>query len=388
MSKNTALKIVLVVMAFCVVVGIFAVVMATRMRLPELATIRENTETGFAHAGWDLDRYKDIETLEAHSSMVVADLKGPGVIRYIHTSRHHPAELFARGIVLEIWFDNAAEPAVMCPLADFFGDGCNGRSMDFSSNLVECAPWNYSCYIPMPFRERAVVILRNDTDRRTDNYSYVEWESLPRWNSKLGYFHATYGRDLFQLTRTASHRFIDIRGKGHFIGRQMSVNSDDPVWNGVFSYVMEGNNEVAIDGRERAIDYLGTENSFTFSWGFQKTFAGPHAGMPYIQTGDTIRLSIYRFHDHMPIRFRKSLTWDINWEYERHFNNNDPQERVRADAEILGRKWEEAEARGGCWIDYAYVFYWYQDSPGGYTHKELAPLAERGKVLLKSNRSE
>ncbi len=367
--------------------GMLAGTAVAQAQLPELATIRENTETGFSNAGWDLDRYKDIETLEAHSSMVLADLKGPGIIQHIHTTRHHPAELFARGIVLEIWFDNATEPAVMAPLADFFGDGCNGRSMFFSSNLIECAPWSYNCYIPMPFKERALVILRNDTDHRTDNYSYVEWESLPKWDTKLGYFHATYSRDLFQLTKFVNHRFIEIQGKGHFIGRQMSICSDDPLWGGQYFVVMEGNNEVGIDGRERVLDYLGTEDSFTFSWGFQNTFAGLHAGMPYIRTDDTAQLSIYRFHDHMPIRFRKSFTWDINWEFERHCNNNDPQERLKGGAAHCAKMWEEAEARGGCWIDYAYVFYWYQDSPGGYTHKELAPLAERGKELLKSNRT-
>ncbi|HNQ87993.1 MAG TPA: DUF2961 domain-containing protein [Verrucomicrobiota bacterium] len=50
----------------------------------------------------------------------------PGIIRHIHTTRHHNPDLTARGIVLEITFDDASEPAVLCPLADFFGDGYNG----------------------------------------------------------------------------------------------------------------------------------------------------------------------------------------------------------------------------------------------------------------------
>ncbi len=45
-----------------------------------------------------------------------------------------------------------------------------------------------------------------------------------------------------------------------------------------------------------------------------------------------------------------------------------------------------AVARGGCWVDYATVYYWYQKSPGGFTHKPLAPPAERRKVLLKSSK--
>jgi hypothetical protein len=32
--------------------------------------------------------------------------------------------VLARGVVSEIWFDKAGEPAVQCPLADYFGNGC------------------------------------------------------------------------------------------------------------------------------------------------------------------------------------------------------------------------------------------------------------------------
>jgi hypothetical protein len=42
---------------------------------------------------------------------------------------------------------------------------------------------------------------------------------------------------------------------------------------------MEGNNEVDIDSQARMLDYLGREDSFTFSWGFQRTFARLRAGL-------------------------------------------------------------------------------------------------------------
>lgn len=74
---------------------------------PEIAVIRPKARTGFANAGWKYDRYEQLQSLDAHTRMVVADLEGPGVIRHIHTTRHHPKELFTRGIVLEIWFDYA-----------------------------------------------------------------------------------------------------------------------------------------------------------------------------------------------------------------------------------------------------------------------------------------
>ena len=36
----------------------------------------------------------------------------------------------------------------------------------------------------------------------------------------------------------------------------------------------------------------------------------------------------------------------------------------------------------GGWVDYATVFYWYQNNPGGFTHDPLPPCAERRKVML------
>jgi len=330
----------------------------------DLAVIRTDLDTRFENAGWPNDRYPEIARLDKHTRMVLADIDGPGIIRHIHTTRHHPAELFARGIVIEITFDHASEPAVVCPLADFFGDGCDGQSKQFSTPLIECAPWSYNCYFPMPFREHATVVLRNDTDHDASNYSYVEWEPLPAWDASLGYFHAAYERQAFQLDKDAYLTVLDVKGAGHVIGRQMSLMTAEPLFRG-FGYVMEANNELDIDGAERVVDYLGTEDSFTFSWGFQNEFTGLRAGMPHLKMDDVQELSIYRFHDHMPLRFRESLTWEINWREEQMVKNMNLEGAKRL---------AEAAAAGGCWVDAAWVTYWYMDSPGGYDHKPLPPV--------------
>ena len=83
------------------------------------------------------------------------------------------------------------------------------------------------------------------------------------------------------MTPKSDETFFEIEGTGQIIGRQYSIVTDEPLFEKFF-YIMEGNNEIDIDGKERAIDYLGTEDSFTFSWGFQNTFIGLHAGMPLV----------------------------------------------------------------------------------------------------------
>ena len=356
-------------------VGIVMMAGMAQAEVPELATLKPGVKTGFSNGGWRYDRYPELQSLDAGKRMLAADLEGPGIIRSIHSTRHNPKDIMPRGIVLEIWFDDAETPAVMCPLADFFGDGCNGGAMYFTSNLIECAPWSYNCYIPMPFRKRARVYLRNDTNQNTSSYTYVEWEPLKRWKKEYGYFHATYRRDVFQLSKSTNHTFLELEGTGSFLGRQYSVVTNEPFFNRYYT-VMEGNNEVDIDGRERALDYLGTEDSFSFSWGFGSTFAGQHAGMTLVDVENPARqrLSIYRFHDSMPIRFEKSLTWKINWSEERSFTGNPA--------------WQALVDRNGCWVDYAAVQYWYQNDPGGFDHAPLRPLEERRKASLCPERAQ
>jgi hypothetical protein len=346
---------------------------------PDIVVIRPQVQSHLANGGWKYDRYNELQSLDAGKRITIADLTGPGIIRSIHITRHVPEKIASRGVVLEIWYDDADDPAVMCPLGDFFGDGCNGQGMDFTSKYIECAPWNYNCYFPMPFKSTARVTLRNDTDKDIMNYSYVEWDTLTEWKQELGYFHATYARKSFQLTKESDETFFEVRGSGHVIGRQFSIVTDEPLFR-AFQFVMEGNNEIDIDGRQRQLDYLGTECSFGFCWGFRNPFAGLRCGMTLVKNAtarsdqaapDLNLLSIYRFNDHMPIRFNKSLRWHINWKNERFF--------------AARPEWPKAVQNDGCWVDYATVHYWYQNTPGSFQHAPLPEVIDRRKPMLHPN---
>ena len=48
----------------------------------------------------------------------------------------------------------------------------------------------------------------------------------------------------------------------------------------------------------------------------------------------------------------------------------------------IGAEWPKAVADNGCWVDYATVYYWYEDGPAGYKHEPLHPPAERAKDML------
>lgn len=349
----------------------------------DLPRLRTQSSFGSCNGGWAYDAYPDLEPLNAKSNINIANISGPAVITNFHSTQHFISHdklssherkaLAARGIILEIYYNDSKTPSVMVPLGDFFADGCNGKAMHFTTPFVEKAPESYNCFIPMPFEGSARVMLRNDTPYNFANYSFVEFEKLPTWDKDLGYFHATWKRFAFQLHGKTDEHFFHIDGCGHLIGRAWSVCTDEPLFNG-FSFVMEGNNEVRIDGSENPVaDYLGTEDSFGFSWGFQKPFAGVYNGINFIQNETPSMLSIYRFHGANAIRFNSSFDLRVDWSHE-FKNNKDFQKRL-----------EDIYNQGNGWIDYATTYYWYQKEIG-FQHEPLLPLDERVKEFLKSNK--
>ncbi len=352
----------------------------------ELARLGDAGRFGFVNAGWAYDAYPNLETLDAGKTMTVAALDGPGVITHFHTTIHHlpnavsgevylpastRAALCARGVVLEVYYNGMDQPAVSVPLADFFADGCAGRARHFSSPWIEKAPECYNCYIPMPFERCALVVLRNETPFNLTNYSYVEYDRLPEWDAGLGYFHASWRRWAFPLSRETDERFFLAGGRGHLIGRNWSVATDEDLF-AAFHFVMEGNNEVRIDAESAPrADYLGSEDSFGFSWGWTTPFQGQWSGINYLQARDPAMLSVYRFHGTQPIPFNKSLEWRVNWKHE--LRDNPWLEKLASRV-----------AKGGGWVDYAATHYWYQEEPG-HDHFELPDLDSRIKPVLRAN---
>lgn len=395
----------------------------------DIARIKD-IKTKMSNGGWRYDTHPYMDGLDANKTIEIAYIKGPAVIKCIHVTKHEIMDFLGnrrkympRGIVLLIYYDDMKEPAVQVPLADFFCDGLNGKTDHFSNIFFEHAPESYNCYILMPFKKSCKVCLRNDTPFDTMSYSYVEYEELDNWDDSLGYFHATYKKILFQLKDdTILNLFKISDNRGHIIGRQLSISTNEPAFAG-FTYIMEGNVEIRIDtdkpnhqgpytiGKGPTYDYLGSEDSFGLSWGWNK-YIGKRSGCPYYNTLDvgkllkekfftnfkdnndndyssniskTIKevyldlkdiknesnlteLSVYRFFYPNIIRFKKAIDLRINWVHE--FTNL---EFLKPYKETLK---ELAETEDRLNVDFANVMYWYQDKIG-YNHDELPPFEKR-----------
>jgi hypothetical protein len=358
---------------------------------------KRTTRHAVAHGGWGYDAYPDEPMLDAGTTITIADIEGPGVITRIHSTQPKAADLFpgwsdlspaeqrtmgARGIVLEVLYDGAEEPSISVPLGDFFGDGCGGRCISFSTPFVEKVPDAYNCAFPMPFRERVVVRLRNDTPFDMLEYMAVEHVLLDEWDPSLWQLHAQWERRAFQLDPDSDEQMLRLDGPGHLIGQSWSITTDEPHFTRM-TYVMEGNNEYRLDGAsEPAIDYTGTEDAFGFSWGFQEAVTGLCNGIPYVSLSGPSAISVYRFRTDDAICWERSLDLRIDWTHEQRTENY--RERIIELVEP-GADWlPPSREAGGGWIDYAMTTWWY--APAG-THRvpELPPLDERVVELLHPN---
>jgi hypothetical protein len=287
----------------------------------DAARVKPNVRTGMRNGGWAFDTYPEMPRLLAGAEMEVGYVEGPGVITQLHTTAHcwlhadpvKRAEI-ARGLVLLIYYNDSPEPAVQVPMADFFADGCGGRAVDFSSACVEKGPETYNATFLMPFEHSVRVVVRNDTATDIDNYFFFEYELLPEWDPGLGYFHATWKRFALQATTKTVAPIIQLKGPGHILGHHWSISTDEGMFYDM-NWIMEANNEIRIDGggpeppgpykpnQGPAYDYLGTEDSFDFSWGFRRVFCGIWNGMNFIETKTPYQVSLYRFRGSNLLRF-------------------------------------------------------------------------------------
>lgn len=340
--------------------------------------LRRPQRNGLSNAGWAYDNYPELKTLDAFTTIDLIDQSGPGVVTCFHILQHlavadgnlefletgattekisESEELLravSRGLILEVFYNGSQAPAVRCPLADFFADGCQGKAVNYSTLFVEKLPRSYNCYIPMPFERHIRITLRNETPYNLLSYSFIEFERLPEWDPALEYFHCAWQKRHFQLTPDTVLPLIQIAGPGHLVGCQFSISTAEPAFKDFF-FIMEGNVEHRLDGEEKpSIDYLGTEDSFGFSWGFREVFCGLRSGINYVQTAEfPIELSIYRFRDQNAISFERSLDIRVNWQNEFTYGKTRPNTFLRR------RVWEAAH-KGGAWVNYATTYYWYQ----------------------------
>jgi hypothetical protein len=332
--------------------------------LADLARIRDGVKSrrvsSHDRSGGNEDRLGQIGKGEKRT---IFEVGGAGMINHIWvTIAPPPPELSRNDIVIRMYWDGHTHPSVESPIGPFFGQGWD-ESYPFSSLPLAAGAREgrgMVSYWVMPFAKGARIEIENQSDRVIDAFYYfVDYVELAKLPADAGRFHAWYNHELTEAlpdgenewgtlgetaknpTGASNYLFLDVAGKGHFVGVNYYVHSPTPMWYG------EGDDMIFIDGEEAPrLHGTGTEDYFNTSWSPKEIFTHPYYG--YARVNDDVgwlgRTHVYRFHVADPIHFEKSFRFTI--------------EHGHADCLTL---------------DLASVAYWYQAPPLG----TLSPIPDR-----------
>ena len=284
--------------------------------------------TGAAHAkglgqGW---KVSPSVRIAAGESFTMADIEGSGAIQQIWLT---PTGNW-RFSILRIYWDGQEQPAVECPVGDFFGAGW-GSFAQLSSLAVCVNPGSaFNCYWEMPFRQRCRITLSNIADEPMTLYYQINY-TLTEVPADCAYFHAQFRR-VNPLPYGAVYTILDdVQGRGHYVGTYMAWGVNNSGWWG------EGEIKFFIDGDDPfpTICGTGTEDYFCGSYNFENqqthqyhAFTTPYAGLHEILRPDGVyrsqqRFGMYRWHITDPIRFQTDLKVTIQALGWRHGGRDD-----------------------------------------------------------------
>ena len=312
-----------------------------RTLLEDLAKLHSGTSG--RSSSWDTSgRNSDAWTLEPGQTRVLADIDGPGLINHIWmTQGNHYREC-----LLRITWDNARQPSVLCPLGDFFGLGHgivnSYQSLLFTASTRGNNQFNTGCalnaYVPMPFQERALVELVNQSKEPHRQYFYIDYESLAESPpDDLGYFHAEFRREnpfggwgheipvntpeanIVNKDRIAwenNYVIAETKGRGHYIGCNISVTNFQGTWWG------EGDDMIWVDGYKWPPDLHGTgsEDYLNQAWGMQDNAFLRNGSSIHEQNTAGYQTS-YVHHLENPVRFQKEIKVTIEHGHGNHLGN-------------------------------------------------------------------
>jgi len=277
-------------------------------RLKNFSAHRVSSDNRFVGSNDDSKRIMPGETL------VMADLKGPGVVSHIWVTVADNEYAWPRLVRLRVYYDGKKTPSVDVPIGDFFGVG-HGYDRELNSLPVRDSSFGRArnSYWPMPFRQSCRITVTDEGNRPvTMFYYHVDWQKHPSLPDDVAYFHGYYRQER-PARAGKNYEFLNVKGTGHYVGTVLNVIQSQVGWFG------EGDDLFYVDGATHPQIYgTGTEDFVNDAWGLRVSF-GPWTGTP-VAEGERVgaRLTGYRWHVPDPIPFTKSLWAGIEhagWTY-------------------------------------------------------------------------
>ncbi len=245
------------------------------------------------------------ESLKAGESKTLLEVSSAGIIQRMWVTINDRSLAMLRSLRLRIYWDEAEKPAVDVPFGDFFCVGL-GRPIAFQSALfTDPEGRSFNCYIPMPFKKGAKIVLTNESKNNLNSlYFDIDYVLLTTPEPDMLYFHACWNRSVHSELGKDFEMLPEVNGKGRFLGINVGVNVD-----AAYGHTWWGEGEVKmyIDGDTTypTINGTGSEDYIGTGWG-EGTFTNLYQGCTVADTAKR-QYAFYRFHIPDAIYFDKSF---------------------------------------------------------------------------------
>jgi hypothetical protein len=261
--------------------------------------------------------------------------QGPGQVALLMLKANSRERYYLRKTLLKLYWDGNDDPAVNCPLGDFFGT-------PFGEKPFQALPMGMTveggyCLFPMPFEQEMRIELENQGVETLSVTGQVVLAPLPVAGAKMR-FYAGWRREN-PCTRF-DYTVLKTQGMGKLVGCALFVDNPHNRWWG------EGDEKIWIDGEDFPSYYgTGTEDYFGDAWGVRE-HARPYQGCTLLENpyfGN--KACVYRFHilDSIPFAYAFKMIFENYGED----------------------------------VDYASVAWWYAESAAGTSIFTETPVAKR-----------
>ncbi|PWU09639.1 MAG: DUF2961 domain-containing protein [Verrucomicrobia bacterium] len=328
--------------------------------------------------------------INSGQNLVLADIQGSGTIRRIWATIFHRSPQALRGLKIEMYWDDATNPAVQAPLGDFFCHSLGQMATFENACFYSPEGRSFNCLIPMPFRKSAKIVLVNDSKYNNGIYYEVDATTGDKHDQDALYFHSYWRRENPTTLRQDMTILPRIEGRGRFLGCNLGIRQNPCCTNFWFG---EGEVKVYLDGDNQlpTLCGTGTEDYLGDAYG-QGLFNCRYSGNQYVSP-DKSAYGFYRLHIPDPVWFHKDIRVTIQVmggpSYRAMLDSMDrdrslkfmkagdgTQYYTREELAANPRRAEVMERTD----DYCATAYWYQSTPENHL-PPIAPAADRMKDL-------
>src|SRR5205823_1900601 len=123
--------------AFLIAAAVLPLVLAAGVtaQVPTDLGSKKDFSAGRASSTDPKGRNGDSRRIDPGQTLTLMDVKGAGKVTHIWFTINSPSPEHLRELVLRMTWDDAAHPAVECPVGDFFAQG-HGKYVEFQSAPV------------------------------------------------------------------------------------------------------------------------------------------------------------------------------------------------------------------------------------------------------------